>query len=333
MRSGSTLCGMVLGWHADSFYVYEPLWRQARWTYWYGNSTVCRSDTSECRQVEAGKAPTDKGFTDNVGNSQGCSLVRAKLILSKIYDCLFNDFENAVYSELTVAKLGGPSWFGVGSCLKKRRPAKYCIHQYAPKTCKAKLHRVTKVLRLTVDNFEYLLKGRDNVKVIHLFRDPRAIINSRIETKWYKTSKSIIENAKSLCHKMLKDYHEGLQLLMNYKEKFRFLYYEDLNDNPFKKVEILYKYVGMSLDPAKYKSIQKLPVFSEQKASSTRESNTAFWWRKSLDWEIVKGVDTVCSEVYEVLGYKVFDSEENMRDLTISSVDIPSLFRLDADGF
>ena len=53
MRGGSTLAGQILGYHSDSFYVYEPFWKMAPWVYWKGNDTVCRSDRTECRLVSA----------------------------------------------------------------------------------------------------------------------------------------------------------------------------------------------------------------------------------------------------------------------------------------
>ena len=49
MRSGSTLTGIVLGHRSDCFYVYEPLWKVARWAYWRGNDSICRTDNTECR--------------------------------------------------------------------------------------------------------------------------------------------------------------------------------------------------------------------------------------------------------------------------------------------
>ena len=49
MRSGSTLTGIVLGHRSDCFYVYEPLWKVARWAYWRGNDSICRTDNTDCR--------------------------------------------------------------------------------------------------------------------------------------------------------------------------------------------------------------------------------------------------------------------------------------------
>ena len=217
-------------------------------------------------------------------------------------------------------------------CYKRRKAGSACIFKYIPQRCKNALHRVTKVLRFSVDLFEYLLNQRDNIKVIHLFRDPRAVINSRLETKWYNTPNDIALNARSLCNKMVHDYVEGEILLQKYPSKFMFLYYEDLNDKALDKVKALYRYIGMSDNPQKLKAIKDLPVFSAKKsAGSDRESNTAFWWRKTLRWDIVKKVDKECEIVYKLMGYKPFSNEYELRNLSFASVDIPSKYRLSTE--
>ena len=222
----------------------------------------------------------------------------------------------------------GPVWERTYGCYKIGKRAGNCIMKYIPQRCKNAFHRVTKVLRFSVDLFEYLLNERDDIKVIHLFRDPRAIINSRLKTDWYKTPRNISLNAQSLCHKMLHDFNEGARLLKRYPSKFMFLYYEDLNEKAFSKVNALYRYIGMDTDPAKYESIKNLSVFSEDIENTGRVGNTAFWWRNTLKWDIVQQVDRQCSEVYKLLGFSTFEREQDLRDLNIPSLTIPSAFKL-----
>ena len=201
-----------------------------------------------------------------------------------------------------------------------------------PKICKNATHRVTKVLRLTPDNLEYLLHARSDLKIIHLFRDPRAIINSRIETKWYPTrdNTQIISNTQSLCKKMLYDFNEGQKLYLKYPDRFKFLYYEDLNDAPLEKVKTIYRYLGMTLDESKYEIVKKIKVFDDNKNvhRTEREKNTAFWWRKTLDWSLIQKIDLVCKDVYSALGYKIFKSSQEITNLTLKSVDIPVKYQL-----
>jgi len=220
-------------------------------------------------------------------------------------------------------------WKDVVSCMKTNGQAEFCINKFIPQRCKNALHRVTKVLRFSVDLFEYLLNERDNIKVVHLFRDPRAVINSRLETPWYKFPHDIASNARALCNKMLHDSIEGERLLLKYPSKFMFLYYEDLNDKAVDKVKTLYRHLGMSDSPQNMQRIQDLPVFSAKNSNgSERENNTALWWRKTLGWDIVQIVDTECAGVYKRLGFKHFKTEHELRDVRIPSLDIPRKYRL-----
>ena len=194
--------------------------------------------------------------------------------------------------------------------------------------CNRARHRVTKVLRLTPDQIEYLLQTRENIKVIHLYRDPRAIMNSRIETKWYPSDdvSLLLHNAESLCKKMIYDHQKGVELFKKYPDRFRFVYYEDLNDNPLYKAKSIYSWLGMDLDESKYTVLKDISVFKEAAkggASNDRTKNTAFWWRRTLDWEIIKRIDTICWQVYDALGYVQFKTHRDLRNLELPSVNIP----------
>lgn len=176
------------------------------------------------------------------------------------------------------------------------------------------------------------MQSKGNLKIIHLFRDPRAIINSRIETEWYPTFNltNILSNAASLCKRMMYDFREGQKLLLKYPTRFKFLYYEDLNNDPLDKVKTLYTYLGMSLDKSKYAVVKRIRVLNVAKVAvkTERERNTAFWWRKKMDWDLVKEIDTLCGDVYTSLGYVPFSRHQELRNLHIKSVHIPSTFAL-----
>ena len=223
----------------------------------------------------------------------------------------------------------GLLWTSVKSCLARKEQTVSCVNQNITSTCKNAKHRVTKVLRLTLDHFDTLLKSRDNLKVIHLFRDPRAIMNSRLEAEWYP-SKDLLSNAESLCRKMIFDYRIGRKLLKKYPNRFRFLYYEDLTDEPLDKIKTLYRYIGLPLGEPKYSLVETSNVSdsSKSKVLTQREKNTAFWWRKKLQWDLVIKMDNLCKDVYDELGYIAFSNYDKMQNLTYPSVKIPQEYVL-----
>lgn len=156
-------------------------------------------------------------------------------------------------------------------------------------------------------------------------------MNSRIETDWYPSPNSttlLLSNAESLCKKMIYDFREGQKLLMKYPERFRFLYYEDLNDGPLDKINTLYKALNMSLDESKYSVVKSINIFNNSQGVAERDKNTAFWWRKKLHWGIVKEMNVLCKDVYGALGYVPFRSYEDLRNLSIKSVHIPQKYVL-----
>ena len=53
--------------------------------------------------------------------------------------------------------------------------------------CKKASNIVIKILRLSLQSAKALLKTIPDLKIIHLLRDPRAVLNSRVKlTSWYK---------------------------------------------------------------------------------------------------------------------------------------------------
>ena len=186
---------------------------------------------------------------------------------------------------------------------------------------------MTKVLRFTVDNFDSFLMSRDNIKLIHLIRDPRAIINSRIGANFFPT-KDVLSIAEVLCNKMLHDYQAGRKLLIQYPKRFRFVYYEDLTDNPLNKIKALYRYLGFSLDETKYSRVVNIKTLGSSNNKTQRQRNTAFWWRMKMDWTLIKQIDHLCYNVYDVLGYTAFSTNDELLNLTFRSVKIPEEYAL-----
>lgn len=301
MRSGSSLAGIILGYRDDAFYVYEPLWKISKWTYWHGNNSICRSDKLECRK-SGSFAPAIK-------------------ILKDFFECRFDDFRKDVYEKALTVNLGGQSWRQVDACIRKGGDTKLCLDLHAPRLCRNATHRVTKVLRLTTDLLQLLLEEKSDLKVVHLFRDPRAIMNSRITTSWYelKKVKDILKNAKSLCKKMEYDFTKGKELLKLYPSRFTFIYYEDLTTSPLEKAKSLYRYLGMSLDVNRYSEVKSLSIFNPKAVSSAKGNNTAYWWRMSLDWDIVQKMNSICGSVYKDLGYRTFETLDQYTNLSYAS--------------
>ena len=120
--------------------------------------------------------------------------------------------------------LVGPLWRYTECETSDVMPAEGCL-THVRKHCISKTHLVTKILRTTLDNYENVLTKHESVVLIQLFRDPRAIINSRSRTWWYSyaSDKALEDDADCLCSRMMLDYEYGLAFQAKFPARMLFL--------------------------------------------------------------------------------------------------------------
>ena len=116
------------------------------------------------------------------------------------------------------------------------------------RACLLKKVKGAKILRSHLDFTEELMKDFPNLKVVHLLRDPRAILNSRRKSDLQVAYKSsIIEEAKYLCQNMLHDMQLYKQLKHKYPDIYLQIRYEDFANSPMQVLQGLYRHFEMSL--------------------------------------------------------------------------------------
>ncbi|WAQ99951.1 hypothetical protein MAR_024324, partial [Mya arenaria] len=81
----------------------------------------------------------------------------------------------------------GPSWKTYRDCLSRFIGKSVCLRDLQD-VCRRSTVRFIKLLRLTLGSLQPLLENNEHLKVVHLFRDPRAIIHSRMYTRYYPTN-------------------------------------------------------------------------------------------------------------------------------------------------
>ena len=171
----------------------------------------------------------------------------------------------------------------------------------------------------------------EDIVLIQLFRDPRAVVNSRHRTGWYtsmyKDYQSMTEDVQCLCSRMYADYKYGLEYQENYPGKFMFVVYEDLLSDLPKKLDQLYRKLGMdTLDELSNSSgeFQKLVGLhkTNKTENRTKRKDYEFWWRSSLTWATVQTIDRSCRDIYQAIGYKSFTNEKQFRNYAIPSVEL-----------
>lgn len=192
---------------------------------------------------------------------------------------------------------------------------------------------MAKVLRIDILQTEALLEMNPRLKVVHLFRDPRSIINSHIVTDWFpvKSEKSIVsltlqQDIQITCKRIRYDIAAGHGLMNKYPGRVRFIQYEDFIDDIENKVKKLYDYLGMKYDSELEEFINTTSHI--QKDTFTKVPVGTLAYRRTLQWEVVNFVDRSCKDVLETLGYKIFTSKQQLESDEFSPLTNPLPYSL-----
>ena len=195
----------------------------------------------------------------------------------------------------------GFSWKPYADC-KSKNGKLACIPKVRSHCLKSKI-RVTKVLRLRLDVTQSLLESDSSLKIVHIFRDPRAIMCSRaLKTPWYPLYLvgnyiNFIENARYLRMKMTEDYKAGKQLMTSFPDRVRLIRYEDL-------------FYDIALVDGIKSELGIKPILGNITTTHIWMDNNSpvdfkpwMIWRKLLSPRRIKILDELCNSVYKDLGY------------------------------
>ena len=198
-------------------------------------------------------------------------------------------------------------------CKKSDGQQQKCYLEYANKCAKAK-HIVTKIIRLDICHTKVLLLKYPSLKVVQLMRDPRGIVNSRVNrTDWYPVSeksndtKRIENNIQILCSKMRSDIEGARELAREFPNRIRIIQYEDIVQT-YEKRNALYRYIGVTA----LKGHHPIPQLA-----STIPTAGPYSFRNQMSQSTLYIVQKHCSDVIQILGLRVFRSYDEMKNVSI----------------
>lgn len=297
-RSGSTFLGQLFNQHPNAFYTFEPLYP---WT-------DCSSQIDERLKVIKGALQCDFVPAVDVYGS----LISEPRKQSPDIKCLTDNFCFRSKTKDLCSKEFCPSGRRSGQCER-------CGPLHLPRLnhfCRQHDVAVTKVIRLCdLTSMKSIMEDPSmDVKIIHLIRDPRGMINSRFKINkiWPvpntdSTCTRIIHNAK-----FAKD--SGAEWL---KGRYLIIRYEDLALHPMETAEKIYKFADMPFLPEVKKWITDNTRSSSGKnpySTNRNSAETMERWRKDLSFEQVKQVQKVCSDALNYFGYKIVKSETELHN-------------------
>ena len=181
-------------------------------------------------------------------------------------------------------------------------------------SCVNKTHKVIKALRLETTLARYLLEQHKRLKLVQIFRDPRAVIYSRTRCGWYYGKVEMTDvDSQVLCKRMLNDIEDIEKLKTLYPERVKILQYEDFYD-PHRLAINLYSFLNMKMSESAESLLRKLTL-NNKKSGFHPDS-----YRSGLDWKIIKSTTKHCRSVLERLGLRIFEKEEELRNVSLNVI-------------
>ena len=209
--------------------------------------------------------------------------------------------------------------------------------------CNAKDHIAVKTIRTsskqTVEHFlgSHTDPNPYTLSLIHLVRDPRAIISSRLYLYIRSTNysaelkedrnftnalrRSVRVASANLCSRIQSDLKYGQRAR---SDRYMLLRYEDAAMRPLRIYEKISKFTGINESTEVIDWLNrntKVGKGGEDDYSTSRNSTAAVHgWRNKLPYTLVTEIQNQCYEVLKRLGYLPAATEQNLIDTTKSLV-------------
>lgn len=325
-RSGSSFVGEMFMRNPKAYYLFEPLFPYTR----------------ECHLLQKERIETLEKFSR-------CQFDDVRQEYAKVF--------NWTHKEDTYAKC---KRFNV--CFLHRNPTLIAAYnQNVPKTkqlvsldfakafdgtvlsklCSSSDFTVFKVLRTCqMSSFIHLIKGElpgYTFKIIHLLRDPRAIISSRMQIPGYQEEerKNFEDNTEKLCNRMDQNIRLTNDVLQTkYKTSYMRVRLEDIAINPMKYARQFYHFIQEPFPPqvsnwlydlkikenTGYKERSQTQKMQETFKTNRKAKDVLNSWRRDTDFEKLQIIQKRCSSVLDLLRYKQVKSKEDLLNENISLV-------------
>ncbi|CAG0886722.1 unnamed protein product [Cyprideis torosa] len=154
----------------------------------------------------------------------------------------------------------------------------------------------------------------NSTEIVHLYRDPRAMANSRRKSKDFKPFIDI------MCYPMIINFYE----LQDFPaERYRIVRYEDIVENPSEVAKELFEFLALPMEQKQIDQAIEQRIPSQQNASATdlkeskryagtvrfRESLDPAKWVKELPQELRRQTEEKCGKIIQALDYAPFQCD------------------------
>lgn len=204
--------------------------------------------------------------------------------------------------------------------------------EFLSETCERFPVQAAKLNRLSLKYGKRFLEDDTlNIRMLFLFRDPRGVLNSRLElvekisqnytSPWsveerlQAMSKRIYYNPAQLCKDLVGDLIAAKELVQKYPTRFTVVRYEDFAMDVFQQAPTLFSIMGLPYPRQVLEFIMKHVGDTKGSYYSTfRRSNETVWrWREEMTFEEVDYIQRSCERAFSMGGYVVAESENELK--------------------
>ena len=312
VRAGSSFLGELFNQHPEVFYLYEPV------------------TALDYYRENRHERVYDSMVTHMLGAIFRCHFAELSYLtdfLSYQYSSLKHRLSSRVLSSPPLC----PESFSPSNSIRTCTPLKT---ETVSAICRLQKHTVVKSIQMRhIHKLSYLMDSEGpadySLKVIHLVRDPRAILNSCImrNSRQNWTVAALTKYARELCGATLRNIKYAVSAPPWLQGHYTLLRYEDLATSPHQIAEQLYKFVGINISPRVRVWIDRVTREGWGSVSASDPASRSYsaqnltdsvkTWRLQMPYSLVRVVETECYEVMNLLGYTVVEDEEELRTVSL----------------
>lgn len=293
-RTGSTFLGELLNQNNEFLYLFEPFHQ------------------SQMRNLAA------SGKLDGVTSQSSLLEQRTAFLHQLIEDC---KIEAPMFASMAEGmKCGTPEVnierFGSPECTKGQ-PNRWA------NTCRRKDSVALKLIRLQRIAHLDLVPGisEANIKIIHLIRDPRGTMNSRLGFGTFYLDD--IENLKvrpltpekmeiaaaNLCDREWENLEFSENLPDYLKGRYMRMTHDEMSLMPIESAEKVYKFLGKEMPGTMNDFLVQHTTHQEKGVLGTSKDSKAVLekWKSKLDLDIVRAIERKCKKVMDFMGYDPYN--------------------------
>ncbi|KAK3104655.1 hypothetical protein FSP39_007264, partial [Pinctada imbricata] len=302
MRTGSTFVGELLKRGAKEIhYTFEPFWGVYGRAFRNKKDVCHRNDT--CLAPDGELQSTEKMF-EILRHILNCKL--SLLPYEVLKGFITFEFSTGYSKKCLVAFSEKFMLRGSNESTKRR---KSCV-EYWEQLCRNSDAQIIKSIRLSTDFADDVIRAFPRLKIVHLVRDPRAIINSRIKIKEIDIQKEDKRSYfKNLCNSMYHDIRTVMRMTGRRKNIIQ-LSFEELTKNTMRGAKRFLKRVGLNYTMETEYWLKKYSVQNGKTRRKHKESyvvkktdskEIAHAWKSQLSSELIGEINSECGHLINLM--------------------------------